>query len=758
MSFASSDVGERRWFGYRTCVNGRRPRSIGAKVLVHSVEAADNFFSRLVHRFFPKGEIMRSGFLAFVAFCLFVRLLFGCITDSVRFNSLDNDTSDNYSNVGGGESVIQLPFSNSEERLCVQGAGGSYSHTGKSTAFDLDFDTSNNEDEEIYSPVAGVAAVHTESATTNFGYHINIDLGDGTYIVIAHLKKIFISDGEEVAAGQLLGYEGCTGFCTGDHIHFGRHQGDATDQAQYGTSIDSYFRAADATAEEGMENDSSRGFVCGIKSAGDPVDGHWYASDLPVTAWHPNGSLIMSPSSPSVYVIENGLKRWIRNEDVFWSLGYDFGNVAAVSNEELNCFGNGEEIAEDSLIDATIDNSGYVWLVVGTGSDSSRYRQKVNSQAWEQVLKSWGLGYSASSPPSHSDAYFSGWPEKSGYARFRDGSILKEDSRSDVYVVSDGVAVPVIDWNTYLMLGYYNHEIVAVPDGTVEAIQEDVGDCSVGLWCLSEEVVTSCGGGFDLSGSGDYGGEETADDFGDTSEEIPCVDDDNDGHCSEYSGGDDCWDYNPYVYPGAPEICGNNTDEDCSGADLPCPVEEVDTGSEADADIDADADSDSDSDADADADSDADADADSDSDADSDVDTGGNTSSGWGIVTVTWQTSLGYNSDSLIAEYEYATSTNNFSNWFATTFYTANNDQITFSVFVPDGYAVRYNVTANSHGHEDWSCESTSYLESDDRLMGVHEVTYQTPTGAECDLVPEVDHKTVGVVDGCETVVTATCE
>jgi len=45
---------------------------------------------------------------------------------------------------------------------------------------------------------------------------------------------------------------------------------------------------------------------------------------------------------------------------------------------------------------------------------------------------------------------------------------------------------------------------------------------------------------------------------------------DSDGFIAIELGGDDCDDENPDIYPGANEICGNNIDEDCSGADLVC--------------------------------------------------------------------------------------------------------------------------------------------------------------------------------------------
>jgi murein DD-endopeptidase MepM/ murein hydrolase activator NlpD len=48
-----------------------------------------------------------------------------------------------------------------------------------------------------------------------------IDDGDTYRTVYAHFSRIVVTVGQQVQAGQLLGYEGRTGHATGCHLHFG---------------------------------------------------------------------------------------------------------------------------------------------------------------------------------------------------------------------------------------------------------------------------------------------------------------------------------------------------------------------------------------------------------------------------------------------------------------------------------------------------------------------------------------------------------
>ena len=52
------------------------------------------------------------------------------------------------------------------------------------------------------------------------GFVIAIDHGNGMSTVYNHLGSIWVSPGQYVGAGQGIGGVGCTGICTGPHVHF----------------------------------------------------------------------------------------------------------------------------------------------------------------------------------------------------------------------------------------------------------------------------------------------------------------------------------------------------------------------------------------------------------------------------------------------------------------------------------------------------------------------------------------------------------
>jgi hypothetical protein len=393
---------------------------------------------------------------------------------------------------GGGQDAVtvQLPFDATYRSTCVQGAFGSYSHLYSSTLWDVDLDTPNDKDDLVYAPIGGIARVHND-LTSGFGKHVNIDLGDGTYITLDHLESIFVEDSEEVAAGQMLGFEGTTGDSQGDHVHMGRHVGDAFLDAGAGESVEGLiFEYVSASTGAAIKKSTAE-LQC------DLVLGEVMESSLATSRWHPSGSLVMTPYDSAVYVIEDAVVRGFTTEDVFWSYNYSFGDVVMISPEELNCYQRGDVIALPTLIEA-IQDSGEGWLVVGAADDVDRYKQRLSDLEMGNVLRSWGLSAleSVESLPSAGDVgvVLDDYSTVSGTAHMRDGTLVSEEGETDVYVISEGIAMPIVSWDVFLLMDFFGREIYELNNGSVEGLHDRVGNCTTDTYCVSREDALTCGG------------------------------------------------------------------------------------------------------------------------------------------------------------------------------------------------------------------------------------------------------------------------
>lgn len=58
-----------------------------------------------------------------------------------------------------------------------------------------------------------------------FGNAVDILHSDGLVSRYAHLSRVFARSGQQIERGQTLGARGCTGRCTGPHLHFEIHSG-----------------------------------------------------------------------------------------------------------------------------------------------------------------------------------------------------------------------------------------------------------------------------------------------------------------------------------------------------------------------------------------------------------------------------------------------------------------------------------------------------------------------------------------------------
>ncbi len=68
----------------------------------------------------------------------------------------------------------------------------------------------------IYAATEGVVA---QSGWGDYGKNVITHNGNSN-LVYGHMSRTAVVNGQSVYAGQLLGYVGCTGMCTGPHLHF----------------------------------------------------------------------------------------------------------------------------------------------------------------------------------------------------------------------------------------------------------------------------------------------------------------------------------------------------------------------------------------------------------------------------------------------------------------------------------------------------------------------------------------------------------
>ncbi len=102
-------------------------------------------------------------------------------------------------------------------RLAWPVPGGSYSqyfHAGH-----LAVDIAAPYGSQVVAAQSGVV-VSAGWRNNGGGNVISIDHGNGMVTVYNHLAEIWVSGGQYVAAGQGIGAVGCTGMCTGPHVHF----------------------------------------------------------------------------------------------------------------------------------------------------------------------------------------------------------------------------------------------------------------------------------------------------------------------------------------------------------------------------------------------------------------------------------------------------------------------------------------------------------------------------------------------------------
>ena len=80
-------------------------------------------------------------------------------------------------------------------------------------------DIDGNYGTPIYAAASG-RVTYASADRSGYGLHVVIDHGNGYSTLYGHASKIFVGSGQYVNQGQTIATQGCTGRCTGVHLHF----------------------------------------------------------------------------------------------------------------------------------------------------------------------------------------------------------------------------------------------------------------------------------------------------------------------------------------------------------------------------------------------------------------------------------------------------------------------------------------------------------------------------------------------------------
>ncbi|RKY84546.1 hypothetical protein DRQ11_11365, partial [candidate division KSB1 bacterium] len=212
-----------------------------------------------------------------------------------------------------------------------------------------------------------------------------------------------------------------------------------------------------------------------------------------VEAWlgfpfkHPTGTLIKTSTSPDIYLVENGKKRYV--SWTAWLGNTFFGkNVISVSQAEMEAYPQGRPIGwpdNNYASNSLKDPADMLFKIYWQGStvwlwDSSKGRKR--KFALKQVFESWG--YSDSEVKTIYPWQFPANQNQGEEVYFRDGTLIK-GTNAPVYVIENGKARWIKTYEIFVALGYQNSNIINLPQ---YCIDQKIGFESFGEMLTSENI------------------------------------------------------------------------------------------------------------------------------------------------------------------------------------------------------------------------------------------------------------------------------
>jgi murein DD-endopeptidase MepM/ murein hydrolase activator NlpD len=108
----------------------------------------------------------------------------------------------------------------SSEGLIWPVTGPISSYMGPSHPLGIDIDQYATPNAPIYAATSGVVTFAGGDPCCSYGLYVVVVSPGGIETLYAHMSSINVVQGQQVAQGDVLGWVGCTGYCTGNHLHF----------------------------------------------------------------------------------------------------------------------------------------------------------------------------------------------------------------------------------------------------------------------------------------------------------------------------------------------------------------------------------------------------------------------------------------------------------------------------------------------------------------------------------------------------------
>ncbi len=121
----------------------------------------------------------------------------------------------------------QMPFSCNQEWY---GSTRSY-HSPSARA--VDFNRDGDFGKVVLAAAPGIVSSATDLGNTSYGRYIKISHGNNEYTYYAHLDTMYVTAGQRVDKGQVIGTVGTSGGSTGPHLHFEERNGSTVVTANF---------------------------------------------------------------------------------------------------------------------------------------------------------------------------------------------------------------------------------------------------------------------------------------------------------------------------------------------------------------------------------------------------------------------------------------------------------------------------------------------------------------------------------------------